>query len=93
MNLRPFPTRGKCSGPAKMPNPWARPLMRFGSTEAIDAATRMEIVREASAERLRAMIDWPGTQMTVRRAAVSRLRKLQRISEIICPNCKKRPKS
>lgn len=61
-------------------NPWMaqRRRSRLGSPVVYDSATRLEIVKEADAERLRAFITWPGTQPTVRAAAEHRLRKLEK---------------
>lgn len=61
-------------GPA---NSWERKTARGMVIGPADAATRLEIVREAGELKLRDYIDWPGTQPTVRRAAQTRLARLE----------------
>jgi len=64
-----------------MKNPWEtgetfRWAGRVTRPAWCDARSRLDRVREAGPEKLRAMIAWPDTQKTVRQAAERRLRKL-----------------
>ena len=64
-----------------MKNPWETgETHRWGGTiirpAYADVSSRLDRVREAGPQKLRAMIAWPGTQKTVRQAAQRRLRKL-----------------
>jgi hypothetical protein len=66
-----------------MNNPFSRPAPACyrDFTDTITAGTvpdQMEIVRAADAQKLRDILRWPGTGVTVGKAAASRLRKLER---------------
>jgi hypothetical protein len=61
---------------ARLADPWMGVRADGMIVTASDARSRMEIVREAPAERLRAIIAFPGTQPTVRRLAVKRFKRL-----------------
>lgn len=60
-----------------MKNPWETGDVFNGIHMATCAAEdRLDRVKTAGPDQLRAMIAWPGTQKTVRQAAERRLRKL-----------------
>jgi hypothetical protein len=69
-----------------MKNPFSRPAPATyrDFTDTITAGTvpdQMDIVRAADAQKLREILAWPGTGTTIRKAAASRLRRLEKAAK------------
>jgi hypothetical protein len=67
-----------------MKNPWGQTatgwIKQFTDTvETVTVDDRIRMVKEMNVEQLRAAIAWPGTQLTVKKRAESRLRALTRM--------------
>jgi hypothetical protein len=62
-------------------NPWVRPAPAGWGIQHVqicDATSRIEKIRTMGIADLERVIDWPGNQVTVRKAAENRLRRIRR---------------